>query len=86
MPRIMLLSQQDIESELSYAYLHAVASRAGFECHLTGRYSDRAGIDALLRVKERFGPGSLLTDFTIEIQLKRRSTSRSRRTAGIPLP
>lgn len=66
----MLLSQQDIESELSYAYLHAIASRAGFECSLTGRYSDRAGIDAVLRVKERFGPESVLTSFTIEIQLK----------------
>lgn len=66
----MLLSQQDIESELSYAYLHAVASRAGFECHLTGRYSDRVGIDAQLRVRERFGPGSLLTSFTIDVQLK----------------
>ena len=66
----MLLSQQDIESELSYAYLHAIASRAGFECSLTGRYSDRAGIDAVLRVRERFGPRSVLTNFTIEVQLK----------------
>ncbi|HSG39353.1 MAG TPA: DUF4365 domain-containing protein, partial [Thermoanaerobaculia bacterium] len=39
-------------------------------CSLTGRYSDRAGIDAVLRVKERFGPQSVLTNFTIEVQLK----------------
>ena len=70
----MLLSWQNIEAELSYAYLHAVASRAGFECVVAGRHSDQAGIDAVLRVRERFGPESLLTNFTIEVQLK--ATSR----------
>ena len=39
----MLLSEKEIESELSYAYLHAVASRAGFACEYAGRHSDRAG-------------------------------------------
>jgi hypothetical protein len=66
----MLLTQQNIESELSYAYLHAVASRAGFECTVAGRHSDGAGIDAVLRVKELFGEGSFLTSFTIDVQLK----------------
>lgn len=70
----MLLSWQDIEAELSYAYLHAVAARAGFECIVAGRHSDQAGIDAVLRVKERFGPESLLTEFTIEVQLKATSS------------
>jgi Domain of unknown function (DUF4365) len=65
-----LLTQQQIESELSYAYLHAVASRAGFECVVTGRHSDGAGVDAVLRVKERLAPESRLTHFTIDIQLK----------------
>jgi hypothetical protein len=66
----MLLTPQNIESELSYAYLHAVASRAGFECTVAGRHSDGAGIDAVLRVRERFGDNSFLTNFTIDIQLK----------------
>jgi hypothetical protein len=65
-----LLTQQQIESELSYAYLHAVASRAGFECAVTGRHSDGAGVDAVLRVKERLAPDSRLTHFTIDVQLK----------------
>jgi hypothetical protein len=66
----MLLTQQNIESELSYAYLHAVASRAGFECTISGRHSDGAGIDAVLRVRESFGVDSFLTNFTIDVQLK----------------
>jgi hypothetical protein len=66
----MLLTDNDIESELSYAYLHAVASRAGCECRPTGRLSDNAGIDAVIRVRERFGGDSTLTRFTIDVQLK----------------
>jgi hypothetical protein len=66
----MLLTQQNIESELSYAYLHAVASRAGFECTVAGRHSDGAGIDAVLRIRELFGEDSFLTNFTIDVQLK----------------
>lgn len=66
----MLLSENDIEAELSYAYLHAVAARAGFGCHATDRHTDNAGVDAILRVKERLEPDSVLTDFTVEVQLK----------------
>jgi hypothetical protein len=64
-----------MEAELSYAYLHAVASRAGFACEIAGRQSDRAGIDARVHVKERLAPNASFTDFSIEIQLK--ATSRS---------
>jgi hypothetical protein len=65
----------EMEAELSYAYLHAVASRAGFACDIAGRQSDRAGIDARIHVKERLAPMALFTDFAIEIQLK--ATSRN---------
>jgi len=65
-----MLTENDIKSELSYAYLHAVASRAGFECAVTGRHGDGAGVDAVLRARERFFPDSLFVDFTVEIQLK----------------
>lgn len=65
-----LLTQDNIKSELSYAYLHAVASRAGVACEVAGRHSDGAGVDAVVRAKERFDVLSLLTQFTVEIQLK----------------
>jgi hypothetical protein len=38
-----MLTEQNIEAELSYAYLHAVASRAGFSCEYTPRHADAAG-------------------------------------------
>jgi len=48
---VAMLTMQNVESELSYAYLHAVASRAQIICECTGRHSDEAGVDAVLRVK-----------------------------------
>ena len=65
-----LLTQANIKSELSYAYLHAVASRAGLGCEAAGRHTDGAGVDAVIRAKERFDARSTLTDFTVEVQLK----------------
>jgi hypothetical protein len=65
-----MLTQQNIESELSYAYLHAVASRAGVICESTGRNSDEAGVDAVLRVKGRLAADSVFTQFTVDLQLK----------------
>jgi hypothetical protein len=65
-----MLSLSDIESELSYAYLHAVASRAGVICEVTCRHTDNAGVDAVLRVKGRLAPDSVLTHFTVDVQLK----------------
>jgi len=60
----MLLSDNDIKSELSYAYLHAVASRAGMACEVAGRHSDGAGVDATIRAKERFDSLSIYTQFS----------------------
>lgn len=37
---------QNIESELSYAYLHAVAAKAGMSCKQGDRHDDGAGVDA----------------------------------------
>lgn len=42
------LSNNDIENELSYAYLHAVAARSGIGCSLATRHEDNRGIDARL--------------------------------------
>jgi hypothetical protein len=66
----MLLSENDIKAELSYAYVHAVAARAGLDCSSVTRLTDGAGVDAVLRARERFLPQSLLTHFTIDVQLK----------------
>jgi hypothetical protein len=56
----VLLSENNIKSELSYAYLHAVAARAGLGCHATDRHTDGAGVDAVLRARERFDPAEWL--------------------------
>jgi Domain of unknown function (DUF4365) len=66
----MLLSENEIEAELSYAYVHAVSARAGFACEYAGRHSDRAGIDARIHIRERLAPHAVFTDFSIEVQLK----------------
>jgi hypothetical protein len=66
----VLLTDNNIKAELSYAYLHAVASRAGFGCEVAGRMSDGAGVDALVRFKERLAPDVVFTESVIEVQLK----------------
>ena len=66
----MLLTENNIKAELSYAYIHAVAARGGLACEYSGRHTDGAGVDAVIRAKERFLPESKLTQFTIEFQLK----------------
>lgn len=66
----MPLTENDIKAELSYAYLHAVAARAGFGCEVAGRHSDNAGVDAYVRVKERLAADAIHTNFPFEVQLK----------------
>lgn len=78
----MAITKQDIESELSYAYLHAVASHAGFVCEVSGRLSDKQGIDARLGVYEVF-PNGILTDFSIQVQLKATVKTPAISTDGI---
>ncbi len=65
-----MLTIQNIEAELSYAYLHAVASRAGIICERTGRGSDDAGVDAVLRARQELPGPWVLTNFTVDVQLK----------------
>lgn len=66
----MPLTENDIKAELSYAYLHAIAARAGFGCEVAGRHGDNAGVDAYIRVKERLAANAILTNFAFEVQLK----------------
>ena len=64
-----MMSQQDIESELSYAYLHAVASAAGVACQQMARAHDNLGVDAELTLRREFTDAPL-TEISIQIQLK----------------
>lgn len=64
------LSSQNIESELSYAYLHAVAAHAGAGCKVGSRHDDNAGIDAELTGWGPFENGGYLQEVSINVQLK----------------
>jgi len=64
------MQARDIESELSYAYLHAVASHAGVACQAATRSHDNLGIDATLSLVHDFGADAKLTEVTLHIQLK----------------
>jgi len=55
---------QSIESELSYAYLHAVCSKAGLSCKQGNIHDDGAGVDAEIIYR-----GNLDHPYLREIQL-----------------
>jgi hypothetical protein len=63
------LDPKDIESELSYAYLHAVASKAGIGCKIPPRHEDNRGVDAILTCWEQF-PDCYREEIDLKIQLK----------------
>lgn len=65
----MGLSIQNIESELSYAYLHAIASKAGMNCKTGNRHDDNEGIDAVVNYNGPI-PETYITDVQIDVQLK----------------
>ena len=64
------LTNNDIESELSYAYLHAVASKVGASCSIANRSLDGNGIDASITGWGPFPGGGYLEEVTVHIQLK----------------
>jgi len=64
------LSLKDIESEISYAYLHAVASHAGAGCSYTNRAADGNGIDAVVTGWGPFPGGGNIEEVDIKVQLK----------------
>lgn len=64
------MTPQDVEAQLSYAYLHAVASHAGVACQEANRAHDNQGIDATLSLRRDFGGDAVLTDISLHIQLK----------------
>lgn len=64
------LSENNIQSELSYAYLHAVAAKAKMSCKVGNRHDDNNGVDAQVSAIGPFPNGGYLKDFIINIQLK----------------
>jgi hypothetical protein len=64
------LTPPNIESELSYAYLHAVASKAGMSCRDSNRHEDNSGIDAQLTAWLPYENPETLTEIDIKVQLK----------------
>ena len=64
------LSPPNIESELSYAYLHAVASKAGMSCREGNRHEDNNGIDAQLTAWLPYESPNILTEVDIKVQIK----------------
>lgn len=64
------LSPPNIESELSYAYLHAVAAHAGMSCSVSNRHEDNSGVDARITAWGPFAGGGYLTEVDIKVQLK----------------
>lgn len=78
-----LLPPIETESELSYAYLHAVAAQAGMSCEVSGRHADNMGVDALVRASERFADDSLLTDLALDVQLKATISKQTLKDAKI---
>jgi len=64
------LSSLDIESELSYVYLNAVASLAGMSCKLGSRHDDNRGIDAMVTAWLSPSEPAALTEVSFNVQLK----------------
>ncbi|MCY1060664.1 DUF4365 domain-containing protein [Nannocystis sp. SCPEA4] len=64
------LSTNNIEAELSYAYLHAVAASAGVACQVSGRHHDNAGVDAQLTGWAPFPNGGYRDEVDLNVQLK----------------
>lgn len=65
---------QDIEAELSYAYLHAVAAKAGVECSYAGRLSDKAGVDALICARKDVLPPDACCGLEVNIKIQLKAT------------
>lgn len=69
----MAMTEADMQCELAYAYLHAVAGRLGVECQIAGRISDNHAIDATLKTHSKLAPDYVLSSFPLDVQLKSRS-------------
>ena len=63
------LSRVNVESELSYAYLHAIAGKAGMSCKSGDRHDDGYGVDAEVQFRGNTGH-AYIKHVQLNIQLK----------------
>jgi hypothetical protein len=77
------LKPNDIEAELSYAYLHAVCSHAGIGCSISSRSQDNNGVDALLTSWGPFQTNVIDEERDLKIQLKATSQAATINTTHI---
>ncbi len=63
-----MLTENDIKEQLSYAYVHAVASRAGFACENVRK--DRDSIDLHICARGRLHPESSVMSPLLAVQIK----------------
>jgi hypothetical protein len=63
-----MLTENDIKEELSYAYVHAIASRAELACQVVRK--DRDSIDLHIRARGRLHPESTVMSPELAVQLK----------------
>lgn len=63
------LSFANIESELSYAYLHAISGNAGMSCKCADRHDDNHGVDAEVQYRGDTGH-KYIKHVQLNIQLK----------------
>lgn len=83
----MTITLNDKKAELSYAYLHALASQAGFTCSYSNRLEDSYRVlDARVGAGEKPDPSSNLEEFEIEIQLKSTSKRLANNAGKISYP
>lgn len=77
------LTDKNIEAELSYAYLHAVVSKAGAACREANRVEDGNGIDAILTAWGPFEGARYRSEVSLNVQLK--ATTATPRDTGTHL-
>ena len=63
-----MLDDNGIKEQLSYAYIHAIASKAGFSCERPA--IDRDSVDAVICARRQLAVDSVVMSPRIEIQLK----------------
>jgi len=63
------MPENEIKSELSVAYVHAVVSRLGCACQITGRSVDNMGIDLILKFRGTFDSIGY-RNITLDVQVK----------------
>ena len=64
-----MMTFQNKEAELSYAYLYAVCSKAGFSCKQGDRHDDADGIDAIITYRGEIS-NTYLKNISLNVQLK----------------